>query len=409
MNIEIFTASWYGDRGVKLYLPEDWDVELCAPRGVPALTEKELDELLRSPLGGKSLKELAKGKSKVVILVDDLTRPTPIYKLMPRILRELKEGGVSLSKILILAALGTHRPLTRFDFEKKVGNNVAESIETLNHIPYENCVHLGESHEGTPVYINKFVMDADLKIGIGGIMPYPPTGPGFHGGAKIVVPGVSGIETIVHNHTIPGGDPGSYERNRMRKNIEEIAVNAELDAIVNVTINEKKDITGLFVGDVIEAYRAGVNFARKIYCTANSPTNADIAVINTYPFDLSLLDAIGDLYLGEMSTHSEGIIVLYSNCSEGRGFHALSGKGGRFYKPPESDNEEGPRTVLQQKSSKKVIVCSPNLTKYDVSTHLGQNVSLFKSWNDVIEKLKDKIGSGKVVVFPCGSLSLIRS
>jgi len=403
----MFTASWYGDKRIRLSFPENWDVKLCAPRGARALTEKELNDALHSPIGGKSLKELAKGKSKVVILVDDLTRPTPTYKLMPHILRELKEGGVSLNRILILAALGTHRPLTRFDFEKKVGKKVVESVETLNHMPYENCVYLGESHEGTPIYINKFVVDADLKIGIGGIIPYPPTGPGFHGGAKIIVPGVSGIKTISHHHTIPGGDPGSYEGNRMRKNIEEISVNVGLDTIVNVTINEKRDITGLFTGDVVEAYREGMNFARKIYYVG-SPGKADIAVINAYPFDTSLLQAAGSLYLGEMATDPEGIIVLYSDCSEGRGFHTLSGKGGRFYKPPESDNEEGPRTVLQQKSGKRVIVCSPNLTKYDVCAHLGPNVSLFKSWNEVIEKLKDEIGDdASAVIFP-HDLSLVK-
>lgn len=398
--LEVPFASWYGDTKTKVYFPEDWDLTFCAPRGAEPLTESELKEAIQSPIGTGSLSELAKGKKKIVILVDDLSRPTPTYRLMPYILGELRAGGASSRDILILAAVGTHRPLLPWDFAKKIGNDVAESIETVNHIPYEECAYLGKSLEGTPIYINKFVAEADLRIGVGSIIPYSPGGPGFGGGAKILVPGAAGMETIVHHHSVPGGESGSLEGNRMRRNIEDIAVKTGLDAIINVIINGNKDITGLFMGDVIEAYKKGVDFAREAY-KADRPKGADIAFINSYPQDTALINA-APLYLGKMVTNEEGIIILHASCPEGEGHHTLSGRGGKWY-----NSRVKPRLNSMDRS---VIVCSPHLTRYDVDRQIGSQAQLFRTWSELIGSLMDKFGGGlRVVAFPYGRLSLVKN
>ena len=398
--LEVLTASWYGDKKTKIYFPKDWDITLCAPKGAEPLTESGLREAIQSPLGIEDLSKIAKGKKKVAILVDDLSRPTPTYRLMPYILEELKGAGISLRDILIVAAVGSHRLLLPWDFAKKIGKDVAESIETVNHTPYEECVYLGESREGTPIYINKFVVEADLRIGVGAIIPYSPGGTGFGGGAKIVVPGVSGIETIIHHHSVPGGESGSLEGNRMRKNIEDIAVKSGLDAIINVVINGNKDITGLFMGDVIKAYKKGVDFAREAY-KADKPKSADIAFINAYPQDTTLMNAT-PFYLGKMATNEEGIIILYANCPEGEGHHALGGWGGRFY-----NSRIKPRLNSMDRS---IFVCSPHLTRYDVDRRIGSRAQLFRTWDELMRSLMDKYkGSLKVTIFPYGRLSLIKN
>jgi len=396
-TLEVLTASWYGDKKEKIYFPKDWDITVCAPKGAEPLTTSELRDAINSPIGINELSEIAKGKKRVTILIDDLSRPTPTYRLMPIIIEELKKAGISSKNILIIAAIGAHRILLPWDFEKKIGKVIVQTLETVNHTPYEECEYLGESPEGTPIYINKFVVEADLRIGVGAIIPYSPGGTGFGGGAKIVVPGVSGIDTIVHHHSVPGGESGSLEGNRMRKNIEDIAVKLGLDAIINVVINGNKDITGLFMGDVVKAYRKGVEFAQDAYKT-NKPKRMDIAFINAYPQDTYLMNAT-PFYLGRRVTSEEGIIILYANCPEGEGYHALGGWGGKFY-----NSRVKPRL---NSVDRKILVCSPHLTRYEIDRRIGSNAQLFSSWEELMRSLNKYNVSQKVAIFPYGRLSLL--
>ncbi|GAI10637.1 unnamed protein product, partial [marine sediment metagenome] len=153
----------------------------------PILNDDEIKHSILNPIGTQRISELAKGKETVVIVVDDMTRTTPISRIIPHVLEALEEASISIDQITILLALGAHKPMNRQDCILKLGKDVVNTINIENHHPYENLTNLGESKIGTPIEVNSTYVDSDLKISIGGVIPHPLAG--FGGGAKNVLPG----------------------------------------------------------------------------------------------------------------------------------------------------------------------------------------------------------------------------
>ena len=214
-TLSIPVKAWYGDEKMQLQFPETWDVSECRMIGhdTPALSDEQLREGLQKPLGTEPLREMAKGKKQVVILFDDLTRPAPTWKILPFVLDELKAADIPDDNIRFVTAYANHAAMSQEDFIKKLGKDAVRRFRIYNHNPYDHLVKVGESSRGTPILINKEVMSCDLKIGIGGLIPH--LGAGFGGGAKLVIPGVAGIETADYNHRILGqlgGDRSIFKK-----------------------------------------------------------------------------------------------------------------------------------------------------------------------------------------------------
>ena len=79
-TIRVPIKAWYGDEEMELAFAESWEVEECRMRGhdTPVLSDDQLREALRHPMGTQTLREMAQGRKEVVILFDDLTRPPPV-------------------------------------------------------------------------------------------------------------------------------------------------------------------------------------------------------------------------------------------------------------------------------------------------------------------------------------------
>jgi len=407
----MFCSSWYGDAPVTLEFPEGWDIEVNSPRATPSLSDKEVVEAFNSPIGTNKISELARGKRDAVIVVDDLTRPTPAFKIMPSIIKELRQGGIRKDNIRIVMGVGSHRPLDGRDIRKKLGVNIAESFEVFNHSPYENLTYMGTSKAGTPIYINRIVAESELKIGVGSILPYPAGGAGYGGGAKIIVPAVSGLKTIEHFHSIPGADTGNVESNELRKNMEEIARLVGLDVIVNTVINNRREITGLFIGDMIEAHRKGIELAEKIYNVEKS-RDVDIALVNAYPFDTEFLQAGRGVACGFESTRNGGSVIIYGTCYEGRGYHILSQKGFGHWKPP--DKERGYHLLSQEGSGYErekewnVLIVCPTVSMKEVNWSYPKGTMLFHRWKGALNRLQKIHGTkARVAIYTHGPLSLL--
>ncbi len=400
-KIVVPIVAWYGDEKYELEFPGSWDVNVCNMKGAdaPALSDKEIRAAFSSPIGCKPIKELAKGKKEVVILFDDLTRPTPTKVLVPYVLEQLADAGISDDQIRFIAALGAHGSMDNIAFRKKLGDEITGRFLVYNHNPYENCTPLGVTSQGTPVSINSEFMSCDLKIGIGGIVPHPY---GFGGGSKIIIPGVASIKTIDLNHSRLNKSPtvgfGKYEGNIVRQDMDEAAKMAGLDIKIDALLNLKKEITALLVGDVVKEYAEGVKFARKQYAT-DMVSNVDIVVANCYgkANEMALAPLIASPLLkpegGEMviiAIVPEGQITHYWGRSFGKKF------GGRAWLP---------KTSLPDRT-KKLIVLNPYpdrtggdwLAPYELITWA-------RSWAEVIQQLKESYGNkAKVAVIPDATL-----
>ncbi len=400
-SIKIPWAAWRAPETLELKLPDSWDISVCRMNGNSEINNEKIKESILNPIGTERISELAKGKENVVIVVDDMTRTTPIYKIMPYILSELEEANIDRSKITILLAIGAHKPMNRHDCILKLGKDVVDTINIENHHPYENLVELGESKMGTPIHINKTYYEADLKISIGGVIPHPLAG--FGGGAKIVLPGVSGIKTLEANHSaaMRGIGAGIGRMTKVREDIEEIADKVGLDFSVNVILTEEGNIGAITSGHFRDAHRRAMEIGKEFYNTEVTLDN-DVAFFNLYPEDSELSQAIkGFNFL--MTAPSKmlkrkGTIVLMSSSYEGRGYHSLTGQTGSRIYTNIGDNVVW-RAFVKRRD---VLLFSPNISKYDLYHFFPKSVKLFGKLDTLVQELEKMHGNElRAAIFPC--------
>jgi lactate racemase len=277
-------------------------------------------EALRKPIGTSPLSKLAKRSDKVVVLVDDLTRPTPQNEVLPPVLEELCAGGLSADNIEIMIALGTHRPMTDAEIVDHLGPEVAERFEVTNsdYKDEKRLVNLGVTQLGIPALVNKTVAEADFVLGVGNIVPHNAAGWG--GGGKIILPGVCGEKSVGMLHiaagkVVPIGKLVATLDNPMRQDINMIARKAGLKAIVNTVLNNEDKVVRVLAGDPEQAFREGVGTARQVYCQ-DVPELADIVIFSTYPADIDYWQAMKALDFAHVGVRKGGTVVLITPCTE---------------------------------------------------------------------------------------------
>ncbi len=286
------------------------------PKPLADLVEKALDR----PTGSPPLEELASPSTRVLFLVDDITRQTPAGGILPSVLRRLEARGVRADKIQILIAAGTHSLMTPQDIERKLGLEIPNKHTVkLHHWKAEDCLReIGATADGTPVRVNRMLGEADLVIGIGQIVPHRVMG--YTGGATIVQPGVSGKEVTGYTHwqsaLFPGGKILGYAENPVRLEVEQIARLAGLRFIVNVVMDAEHRVIHVVAGDVVAAHRKGAEAARAIWGVAQ-PALADIVITESYPADYDLWQASKGVYSAELAVREGGVVVLITPCPHG--------------------------------------------------------------------------------------------
>ncbi len=341
----------------------------------------ELIRALRKPTLTPALSRMVAHKKSVVIVVDDIARPTPQKVILPILLNELNTAGIPDSRIKIIVALGTHRRMSEAELKIRYGTEVYKRILIENH-DYKDpnkLVNIGNARSGIPVTINKAVWNADFVIGIGNIAPHPYVG--WSGGGKIILPGVSGEETVGLNHiTATKIKPMSKLLGKMdnivRYDINEISIKAGLRFIVNTILNQRDDIFHIVAGHPIEAFRRGVAYAEKIFLP-KIPGYADIIIVSSYPFDIDYWQASKALAFASAAVKPQGTIILVTPCPEGISTsHPEMGKRAALTYEENLNNIEngkihdlvaGPDILIHSQivNSKEVICYSDGLTEKD--------------------------------------------
>jgi nickel-dependent lactate racemase len=285
-----------------------------------AVLETALDE----PVGSAPLEVLARGKNKAVLVVDDITRPTPVHKLLPGIVERILDGGISKDSICVLIATGTHRAMSPSEIESKVGAQVSEHLPVKNHDyrSREDLAFLGHTPGGIPITVNRLLAEEDaISVAVGNIVPHRYCGWG--GGAKIVLPGVSDEHGIAASHLMISRDPsaclGAVE-NSVRCEMEAAAARTNLAFLVNTILNRHSRIVSIVAGCPRAAFREGVKRAQGVYQVEASGV-AEVVLASAYPSDLNLWQAGKALYSAEVLVRESGVIILASPCYEGIGEH----------------------------------------------------------------------------------------
>ncbi len=320
----------YGKTGLSVTLPDD---RLVAPpltiRPADPLANPlaALEAALASPTGTKPLAELAKGKKTACVVVCDITRPVPNKMILPPVLRTLEAAGVPRDGITILVATGLHRPNEGEELVELVGEFVAKNYRCENHHGKVNEEHeyLGTTPKGVPAWIDSRYTRAELKITTGLIEPHLMAG--YSGGRKLICPGIAALETVKVWHgprflEDPKADCGIVDGNPVHEENTRIALMAGCDFIVNVCIDGRRRVTGLWAGDMIQAWEVGVTFCRDVV-KASVPHPADVVVTSCagYPLDTTWYQAVKGLTGALPIVKKGGTIVLAASLTEGLGSH----------------------------------------------------------------------------------------
>ncbi len=285
---------------------------------------REILSALQHPIGTPPLREIGKKGMETVIVVNDVTRPTPTYKLLPPLLEELEACGILDQDIFMLVATGTHRDNWADELEHLVGKEILSRFRVINHHcqEKEGMVDLGTTSQGIPIIINRLFYEADLKILTGSIEPHQSAG--YSGGRKSLLPGLASLEALKlhHSHQMRSPDPamGWVEGNAFHLAALEAAKRAKTDFILNVVQNHKKEITRAVAGDVEKAWLAGVHASKEVF-EAEAPGEADIVIASPggHPRDINLYQSQKSMAAAELVVKKGGTIILPAACPDGVG------------------------------------------------------------------------------------------
>ena len=313
----------YGEGHLAVEFPEDrmTVIEPTASAGLPD-EHAALMSALDQPIGVPALRQLVHKDSRVTIVFTDITRATPNHRLIPWLLDYLS-SLVPRENITLLNGLGTHRPNTRAELEKLLTPAVVENYRVLNHEPENLAAHvqLGVTRDGTPALLNRHLVAADVRIITGFIEPHFFAG--FSGGPKGIMPGVAHLRTVMSNHGARNiGDAnavfGVTEGNPIWEEMRDIALRAGPSFLLNVALNDERQITGIFAGDLMAAHKAGIEFVRRSAMQQVGELFDVVVTTNSgYPLDMNLYQGVKGMSAGARILKPGGTLILAAECREG--------------------------------------------------------------------------------------------
>jgi nickel-dependent lactate racemase len=311
----------YGQGHLAVDFPEGTTV--IEPSHNPGLPDEKIAFLraLHDPIGTKPLRDWIHRDSKICVAFTDITRATPNDRIIPWLLEHLE--GHPRENITLLNQLGTHRPNTQAELEKLLTPAVVKNYRVINHEPENESamIQFGVTHDGTPALINRHLAEADVRIITGFIEPHFFAG--FSGGPKGIMPGCAALKTVMSNHDARNiGDPrsafGITEGNPIWEEIRDIALRVGESFLVNVTLNEQRDITGVFAGDLLAAHKKGFEFVRRSAMQkVKAPFDVVVTTNSGYPLDMNLYQGVKGMSAAARIVQEGGTIILACECREG--------------------------------------------------------------------------------------------
>ena len=320
----------YGKSEIEFDLPPGMRGTVVVSRPAEPLADVEgaIVEALARPIGSPPLREMAKPGDRVCIVFTDVTRASPDHLLVPALLRELEAAGVCDEDVTLLCGIGMHRPSTRAEKVAKLGTEVVIRYRVIDNEPQnpEALVDLGVTPGGVPVLVHRAAVEADLLIATGLVEPHQYAG--YSGGRKTVAVGAAGEPLIAHTHgpafvDHPGTRLGRIEGNPFHEAITEAARRAGLRFILNVVLDDEKQVACVKAGEPVETHAQLVAFARSIY-EVPVPHQYDVAIGGVgFPKDANLYQASrAASYLFFAPTpvvRPGGFLIIPARCQEGAG------------------------------------------------------------------------------------------
>lgn len=282
-----------------------------------------LREALRRPLAGPRLRDMVSPGQTVAIAVCDGTRAQPRNLMLPRVLEEL-EGIVRLEDVVVLIATGTHRGNTEQELRAMLGGEIVDNVRVINHDARDSASlrWMGRHGDGVPVWLNRFWVEADIRVTTGFVEPHFFAG--FSGGPKLAVPGLAGLETVLTLHDSarighPKATWGVCEGNPVHDDIRAVvgAVGG-VDFAFDVILNDEQHIVAAFAGELFAMHAAARAAARAI-AMRPVPYEFDVVVTTNsgFPLDQNLYQTVKGMSAANLITKEGGTIICAAECRDG--------------------------------------------------------------------------------------------
>jgi len=322
----MFIRFPYGEKWLELELEK---VEVLESKEMPVVPsiEKELSNALEKPISAPVFEKLLRDSRRILLIVPDNTRAFPAKEVIPRLLERIEQAN-PIAEVKLLVATGLHVEVDREELRRMLGSEVVESYEIINHNASNEDQIIETDRRtsyGTPIQVNRLVMESDTVIGAGLIEPHFFAG--YSGGRKILLPGVAGKDAVFNNHSLRMiGDPkaraGILSGNPIHEDMIEFMRQTRLDFIVNTTINKRKEIAGIFAGDPIEAHLRGVEFLdRHVKIAVEGEADIVITTNGGYPLDRDVYQAVKGMDTAATIVRRGGVIIIAAECRDGLGGH----------------------------------------------------------------------------------------
>lgn len=405
----------YGYDSMALDIPDENYRGSLNPKDTREIEDpiNEVRRALANPIGSKKIKELVSSQDKVIILVSDVSRPSPSSILLPPILEELKEAGIINDQITIIFGLGIHRKQTEEEKKRLLGETVYSQVKCIDH-DINNCVRIGRTKRGNEVFIFKEILKADFVIATGNLEFHYFAG--YSGGAKAVAPGICGRKTIANNHKHflePGAKAGFIKGNPIREELEEIGEMVGINFMVNAVLNSHKKVVKVVAGNVTKAHREGAEYIDDMF-RVEIDELADIVITSSggHPKDIDLYQTHKAMENASLAVKNGGIIIVIGECRDGLGeksfAEALNGK----LSPQELIEELKNNFILGRHKASRIAKIHLDSEIYLVSNLANEiKKKLFiKNYSSLKEAFSEAIKvqgeKAKVLVIPYGISTL---
>lgn len=322
----------YGTETVTLPIHGAASVQEINPRPMREIEDMP-SELLRAlnegVIGTRPLRELIAAENEVTIVVSDITRSWmhqgDVLTVLGHYLHD--ELGVAFRNIVVLVALGTHRPSTDAELRVIAGAYLYENCRVVDHDCDAPCVHVGTTSRGTRVEVNPLVVGRKVIV-VGGTVHHMMAG--FGGGRKNLLPGVSSRRTIRENHC-RALDPhrehsdlrvgiGLLYENPIHEDMDEAAALVETTFSVNIVVAASGRYSGFFCGALAEAWKASCDAQRRRYETWIDE-EADVVLVSSggAPKDMNLYQGCKGMLNAMRAVKPGGEMLWLCKCPEGCG------------------------------------------------------------------------------------------
>jgi len=310
--------------------PARFDVLDAGRADGPTLDDAAIEARFDDPIGSPPLAGIVRPGERVGVVVPDATRASGSNRVVPLLLARLNALGVPDARVEILVGGGTHRAPTAGEIGRIVGDDVARRVAVHAHDAFDAAAHvvLGETPRGTPVEINRRLVEVDRVVLVGAIGFHYFAG--FSGGRKGLLPGCGSDPAIQKNHLLgfdratlrkaDGVESGRLDGNPVSEDMEACAALFGPSYLVNTVLDGAGRITRAYAGHWRAAHRLGCDEYRAAHSVA-APGRRDVVVVSCggAPRDLNLIQSHKALEHARVVLNDGGDLILLAECSEGLG------------------------------------------------------------------------------------------